>query len=60
MIPPGITASELIRQLKALIRLHGDREVFAGGRDYPAGVRGAELQADRGNPYVPEGKIYIQ
>jgi len=60
MIARGITASVLIQQLEALIRLHGDREVFVGGGDYPAGVRGAELQDDRDNPYVPEGTIYIQ
>lgn len=54
----GIMASELIVLLQRLVSEHGDREVVAGGTDYPAGVQGAGF-AEQGDAYQPPGTFYI-
>ncbi len=51
--------SELILKLQALLKEHGDREVFAGGEDYPGGVSDA-MVVTRGDGYLPEGCVKIQ
>lgn len=56
----GIKASELVKQLEKLIRIHGDREVSAGGGDYPEGVSGVHLQTRSNDPYIPQGNFYIR
>lgn len=51
---PGIKASELIHELQMLVAEHGDKQVYAGGGDYPGGVGGvAYIPAKNGNGYVP-------
>lgn len=54
----GVPASELVKQLAELIERHGDREVFCGGGDYPAGVGGVSLET-KGDAYIPRGVFYV-
>jgi len=58
MMSEGIRASELIKQLKQLIKQHGDKEVFAGGEDYPNGVRGVVFE-QTGDSYTPSDSFRI-
>jgi len=52
MFSHGIKASELIKLLQTQIALHGDCECFAGGGDYPEGIRGIRYvsKAETYNP----------
>ena len=59
MIPKGIKATELIEKLQKLIERYGDREVFAGGGDYPSGVRGVWVKDEGMDPYLPRGGFHI-
>ena len=52
MISSGIKASELIEKLQKLIEKHGDKEVYAGGTDYPDGVTGVSYNSTE-RPYHP-------
>jgi hypothetical protein len=58
MMSSGIKASELIVLLQDIMRKHGDREIFSGGADYPAGVRCITVEKI-GNGYVPKGAFFI-
>lgn len=59
MYPDGIKASELIAQLQELVKEHGDRPVYSGGTDYPAGVENVSYWA-KGDSYIPKGAFYIE
>jgi hypothetical protein len=61
MIPSGIKISELIEKLRAMKALYGDVEVFAGGGDYPGGVRDVYyVRPDEGDGYVPGNSVKIE
>lgn len=51
-------ASELIKELKKLIKKHGDRRVFSGGEDYAGEVRAVEVLKE-GDSYQPKGGFRI-
>jgi hypothetical protein len=59
MLGYGMQASELIKRLQELIEQHGDREVFAGGTDYPEGVIGVYCVNTDNDPYVRKGSFKI-
>lgn len=59
MIPYGLKASEVIRELQELIDEHGDQYVFGGCSDYPQGVEGAAKQEKHNNPYIPFGTFFL-
>lgn len=49
----GIKASKLIKQLQEAIKLHGDREVWTGGQDYPSGVTAVYFRNKPDDGYYP-------
>jgi len=56
----GIKASELIKKLQEAVDKYGDKEVYAGGGDYPEGVEGVYYQARKDDPYVPQDSLIIR
>lgn len=58
MIGDGMKASELIKELEKMIKIHGDREVYSGGEDYPGGVSGVGFNK-KDNAYEPAGSFRI-
>ena len=58
MYPPGIKASQLIIELQKQMAFHGDCECFAGGGDYPEGVRGVIFNA-KGDAYHSKNSFKI-
>lgn len=61
MFPSGMKISELIELLKQMKAQHGDVQVFAGGGDYPDGVRGVYyVPFGKGNGYVPENSVKVE
>lgn len=58
MFMHGIKASQLIVLLQKQIAIHGDCEVYAGGGDYPEGVKGVYFEA-KGNAYTPKGSFTV-
>lgn len=58
MMGKGIKASTLIAKLQQAIKEHGDREVWAGGGDYPEGVGGVTFYAE-GDSYHPRNCFKI-
>lgn len=60
MIGKGIKASELIKHLRDLKRLHGDCRVIAGGEDYPGGVQAVSFVTEKDKDcYTPSGTFRI-
>jgi hypothetical protein len=47
-------ASDLIRHLEQIIKLHGDKEVYVGSPGYPGRLEGI-YYVPRGDGYVPQG-----
>lgn len=58
-IRTGLKASELIKKLEDIIRFRGDVECYAGGTDYPEGVKGAWYN-EVGDSYIPAKCIEIR
>lgn len=60
MFAHGIKASKLIEELQRMIDRHGDKEVYAGGGDYPEGVDGVYYQKRDDDPYVPADSFIVR
>jgi hypothetical protein len=58
MFMHGIKASQLIVLLQKQIAIHGDCEVYAGGGDYPEGVKGVSHDP-KGDAYHPKNCFRI-
>lgn len=58
MFISGMMASKLVAELQKQIDLHGDHEVWAGGGDYPEGVRGVVFDS-KGDSYHPKNCFRI-
>lgn len=55
---PRWKASELIKALQQLMKVHGDQPVYSSGGDYPEPVEGVYVK-QTGDGYIPEGAFVI-
>jgi len=55
----GMTVNDLIKELQMLrANGHGEKEVVAGGTDYPGGASGVYINTTE-NSYKPKGCVCI-
>lgn len=59
MVNTGIKATKLIVKLQEMVKMYGDKEVFAGGTDYPEGVKSVYIKLN-GDGYIPKGAFEIR
>lgn len=59
MMGHGMKASELVKQLQALIKKHGDQEVWVNSCDFPEGVAGVSVRTEPTDGYYRQGSFVV-